>query len=1220
MKHALWLPAMVGSAAFAATAWSFGGEDIARGNPWHHENITYRALTGTDAPYDNPPVKFSNSAAEAIAWHADYIDSYLYNPVFWLEGAVDGFRAEDGEYESSVYRRTKAALVGFHDLAKLHFDDTFSNSGLQSNWERYAMGTLIGLVWASELPEDEGIAAGHHILGVSFHAVQDFYSHSSWESGTRNRCLTYFETPRETRDGLPLFAGAYEKPLSGAPAHHGAYSLSCSILRGDNMDSALGTLCSGLSPIQNTSMCDKFRACSGAQQVIARLEDPITDGQTTIWTNPPGIALDNTALARAQAPNRSLTGEDGRFLDGRDGLHFPEDRCSDIVASEGGTVCRDGVDGDLVFAGAKDLAIRATMEWADYLEIQMNQLGKGDYWNRLKSSASSPPRRFEQFEDFSKLPYQFLAAGDYPVGNPRRNLEEPASAARGWFLRLRIKTADEFGAGTDADIYARVTMPDGTREVLLDYLPTDDKEGRTTNRLLVYNDFERGDDDVYTIGPFRDRPISVSLRNESAGFTDVLEALATDFSNGISETLTDARRLLISVVGGNADLVGSRNVNYTAERLKARLGSGQFTDSLEVNGGDEGHHAVHFSVRDRASVLTEDEREDGWIAVEIRLTKLRTIKESVLDRGSNSDEPFVIFHIAPLNGLQDQSHTYLSPPFEDMDDDEEEPFPSNSETRRTVKLPPEGILVVSTAIYESDDENLNDRRELMTKFVTGMDTATQRPAAEFTDALGRSIAEDWTVASLEAYAFHRSAHPLAGPVLKATDVGEIDGGETSREFELDWSQLTDFAAAGVQPVLDLERPMPDARTLLEGTWHSNKYRCGAEIPYVGVEIGLKSDDELRDVIAVKTQAEGDECINETSGEEGQTLRGHFEDGTLVGERFIRPPPAHRPMEYDPENRALDRLPDYDDPSIHPLLGLEGNWFVTWINSDEPPAMIALTKGGARKCWDAEGGCWYHFQRDPAAAWKASFWQPGNSGASTNSDAVTVSPGGKVTVDWPYGIHGHWGGSSELSVGTGAMSGSWQYRADKTGPEVWARVGSSITEVEAVNAETSERKPVGDPVTVMTAWASENYYMRGNRSGITLRLYGANLWGVQHIFMPRYRDLEVSGYRYICEQDGEDGYSSHSNWKVCMDQGGVRGLEVHMNVWWKATSGPHELFVNGEPIPFNLVVENEPLRKPEWQPMKMEFQSCSVLKEVDRDWNDQPFTLVRQDFRPREERD
>ena len=163
----------------------------------------------------------------------------------------------------------------------------------------------------------------------------------------------------------------------------------------------------------------------------------------------------------------------------------------------------------------------------------------------------------------------------------------------------------------------------------------------------------------------------------------------------------------------------------------------------------------------------------------------------------------------------------MSPPFEDMDDGEEERFRRSQATKKIVQIPPEGIIVVSTAIYESDDENQRDRETLKTKFVTGMDQNTQRPAAEFTDTLGAAIAEDWTVDSLEVYAFHRSAYPLAGPVLGRTRVGDIDGGEVSESYELNWSKLTDFAASGVKPILKRESEMPDAKTLLQ-TQHRDK--------------------------------------------------------------------------------------------------------------------------------------------------------------------------------------------------------------------------------------------------------------------------------------------------------------------------------------------------------------------------------------------------------------
>lgn len=1197
-KH---IAAVIGLSLVATPlALGFGGEDIAFGKPWHHEDITERALQGDDDRYPTE-VKFSGGA-ESIAWHADNIDSYLYNPVFWAKGV----------YQSSVIKRTKSALVGFEDLAKLHFDDTFTTSGIRSNWERYAMGTLIGLLWASELPRDEGVAAGHHILGVSFHAVQDFYSHSNWVTDTSRRCSTYFESPVEARNGSSLWTGAYEKPLSGAPAHHGAYSLSCSALRGDTMDPAMDTLCSSLSPIQNTSVCEKFRACRGAETVLARLGEPITDGQTTIYTNPPGIALDNTALTRAQAKNRGLLDPSGSFMPLRDGLHFPEELCSDIIASQGGRVCE--MDADMIFAGTKDVAIRATIEWAEYLEQAMTAMGKRRYWNRLKSQSSSDALRYAQFEDFSKLPYQFLAAGDYPVNNPTRAAGDPPEAARGWYLRLRIKTADEFGAGTNADIHARVRTPSGTQDILLDYLPTDDKTGRTTNRILVYDDFEQGDDDAYTIGPFSERPISVQLVNDAADLGDVFDALVEDFSNGIDETLTDARQFLIGFIGGNADFVGSGGQNYSAETLKTSFaGTTMLTQYIEVDGRAEGKHHVYYTLRNRPSVLSGDERDNGWIALEVKLTTLHTVLESENDRGSNSDEPFVIFHIAPLNGRSDPSYTYLSPPFEDMDDDERAPFPSNSATRRTIKIPPEGILVLSAAVYESDDENQADRNTLKTKFETGMDQETQRPAAEFTDALGRALAEDWVVEEFSAYAFHRSALPLAGPVLDPVSVGDIDGDEVSKEYTLRWDKITDIGAAltrsDVPTILEFKRDHADAETVLHGTWHSNSYQCAETVPYIEVTVDPKNGDRDQ-IVATKTKTEDDACYNEDPAAPGQTFRGEFADGVLTGERHITPPPRDRRIEYRPDFE-LDNLPNYADTTVHPKIGLEGNWIILFSDSAEVPAFVSLTKGGARECHSDGDGCWYHFKRDPDDAWGLGVWQKdkGSAGASN----LQVDANGKVTLDWHYFTHGHWGGSSELSAGDSMMIGDWSY-GDTSGAERWFKIPSAVVETADGTDLEDRRKPVGDPIKITTNYIAHNYYMRGNRAGISLRLYGDNLWGLQRPFLPAYTDLEISGISYICNDETGTGYKSHSNWRVCLGQGGSKGIIVHMNVWPQAYSGVHTLFLNNQEIPFELDVVGEPLRDPEWQPLKMEFQNCSTLREVDRDYNDQPFLLVRQDFR------
>ncbi|MEM9054336.1 MAG: hypothetical protein AAGB16_03335, partial [Pseudomonadota bacterium] len=1177
---------------------AFGGEDIAQGKPWHHENITLRALTkptGDDAKIYDPEVIFSGSAAQAIAWHADNIDSYLYNPYFWAKGF----------FNASSNDRTTAALVGFKDLAKLHFDDTFSTGGITANWERYGMGTLIGLVWASELETaEERVAAGHHILGVSFHAIQDFYSHSNWVTNTNRRCHTYFELPEDNRTGMSLWSGAYESSLANAPAHHGAYSISCSVLRGDTMDEVLGAMCGGYSPFQNSGVCLGFKGCGGAAAIDVNLDTPITQNGVRIYLNPAGIALDNTPMSRVQAPNRSLTDRAGTFLPMKDGLHFPKERCTKIIKSELGNVCE--LDADHIFAGTKDLAIRATMEWAIYLEEQMGALGLSGYWRELKGRGSNDYGRFSQFEDFSKLPYQFLAAGDYPVGNPRREPGDAPSEAKGWFLRLRIKTANELGAGTDADIVARVKTPSRTYEQLLDYLPTNDQEGIVNNRLLVYNDFERGKDDAYVIGPFHERPVSVQLVNKSAGFGDLLDAAITDFANGVSETLTDARRMLISIVGGQADHIGDGFHRYTTEQLKPEFEStrGRYlTKKVEIRGGSDGDHDVYYLMRSVPGQLTRQQREDGWMAIEVELQKLHTIKESTVDRFSTADEPFVIFHVAGLNNLNDRAFTYMSEPFDDMDDNEQERFPNIRATRSVSKIPPEGMLAISVSMFESDDENEGDREVLKRRFVTGMDRKTQRAAAEFTDALGRAIAEDWVVDRVDVFAFQRSAYPLAGQVFSRSGIGEIEGGEESDVFELNWrNTLVDFGRRGVKPVLTFERPHPDARTVLTGKWHSKEYQCAKDIPYVGVEVELEGDDPDK-VIATKVEYEGDECVDDI--ENGKTFKGEFNDeGHLIGERYIVPPPRDRLIEFDPEN-PLHVKPDWEDPSIDPNLNLEGNWFIMFNNSSSPYMMATLSKGGGIRSHDLveEGYSHIHWSRNPDAYWSVNFWKPSDGGYYLhNSDSVNIS-GSSMKVEWPYYHLGHWGGDSELSISENSFAGQWLYGQgdnQEKGSEQWIRLVPKINAVGTPREDGEEVKPLGDPVTINTEYRGHIASLRGNRDQIVLNLYGPNLFGEHRYFISAHTDIELRGASYICNQPhgfGYEGSKLHGDWRICMQNGGgVAGLRFVMTVWPRATSGPHVIYVNDQEVPFNLNVINEPLREAEWQDMEMVFESCSVLRE------------------------
>ncbi len=1194
------LGCVAGLLSSVGTAYGFGGEDMARGLPWHHEDITVFALSGDDPYYPND-ARFEEGAAKSIAWHADNIDSYLYNPLFWARG-------------TNPDERTQAALVGFENLAKLHFDDTFTTDGIQANWQRYAAGTLTGLYWASLQGEDGDLAAGHNILGVSFHAVQDFYSHSNWVTDTRRRCFTYFETEKDYRNGVPLYSGVYEAARSGAQDHHGAYSFSCSIFAQEAIRDPLDIVCSGYSPMQNASMCDSFRACRGAQAIDVQLKSPLPlPNSATIYLEPKGIALDNTHMSKAQAKHRNLVDERGDFREGRDGMHFTDQRCPDIIRAKE-TIQSCDADTERVFAGVKDLAIRATIEWAEYLEEAMTALGDDQrrYWNRLKSSSSWTEDNIEaaerQFETFSQLPYQFLAAGPYPVGNPRVQDRATAHNSNGWYLRMRIRTADEWFAGTNADIYADVKTANGVESFRLDYLPHDDQEGRTNSAILIYNDFETGRDDVYTIGPVTSgRPVSVTLRNEDKGAGDVFEAIYNDLVNGIDHTLTDLRQFVIGFIGGNADYVGQKVKAYRVEDLREL---GLFgSDKLEVRGGDEGDHDVLYNIIQRPDLLTRKQREDGYIAVRIALRDLHTINESKVDRGTDSDEPFVLFQVTPLSGREgEESFAYVSPPFEDMDDDEKKPFPLRSQLYKEMILPPEGMVVVAAKIFESDSENQFDRNTMLREFVTNLDEATQRPAGEFLDALNASIAEDWTPQDIDIFAFQRGRYPMAGQVLERTSLEEIEGGETSDELVLRWNKLVDLLKT--EAVLDVEREHPDANQVLEGIWYSNAYWCGETQKYQKVEIKTESEGG-NTITATKLEADGDECV----GAGDVTFEGEFENGVITGKRHIVPPPYERRKSfvYPDGDSQYDPIPDYADPDIHPRLDLEGNWQINWANAEVPSARAVLSKGGEWACKHREDpqGCWYAFYRNPTAEWQIRHYSgPGSAGTSSSVD---ISPGGQMKIKWGYYTLGHWGGNSQLAASSdNRISGNWTYGEDEGGGENWERVHAKVTHIGTVKNGETTRVRLGETLTLDTKYVNHVFSMRGNRSTVYLDLYGENMWGLHRYHIPWLSDIEIARPSYICAPGSE--YAMHLDWQVCESGGGTIGMRFPLNIWTRAESKEHTLFFDDQEIKFTLNVEGEPERDPHEQPMRMGLMDCGELEELDRDWQDHPFRLVRHEIK------
>ncbi|MGC8785600.1 MAG: hypothetical protein ACP5RN_14605, partial [Armatimonadota bacterium] len=453
-----WLLVVSAVVAFAFVvcprAVAFSGEDILHGNPWYHQLLTERAAQACG---------FSPAAIETLKWHADYIDSYAYNPLWWADGGLS---------------RLKVSLATYDSLAKLHFDDLFSTLQVEANWKRILAGTLAGLLWAKE---QDDVSAAQNILGVSLHAIQDFYAHSNWVDAPDRRNRTWFEVPPEERRRMSLWTGAYEKPVQLGIKPHGKIEPAATLLKMSGVSQIMPLVCSPFSPLSNSGLCETWKKVQDGTPIQPQVLG-VRVPDNFVYLSPPGIALDSRWVANIAVQVRGVT----------------------------------DVTGEQLFETALALAERTSVQWLQILEAQMNALGAGEFWRKVKSTGFAPNERTRQYEHYNKMPYTFLSAGQYPT---------PAFRVAGddqFFLRVRLRTASQVGSGTDADIYLEA----GGQKFLLDYMPR-------ANPILAVNDFEAGDDMVYVVGPFASLPETITLRNDAATGWEVVESLGRAFVEGV---------------------------------------------------------------------------------------------------------------------------------------------------------------------------------------------------------------------------------------------------------------------------------------------------------------------------------------------------------------------------------------------------------------------------------------------------------------------------------------------------------------------------------------------------------------------------------------------------------------------------------------------------------------------------------------------------------------
>lgn len=712
-----WIVALIISTT--PNVYSFSGEDPVNGNPWYHELMT---KTGSSE------AGFTTDASATIAWHADYVDSYLYNPLFWAQGGLD---------------RYKVSLATAKDLSKLHFDDLFSTDRVMQMWNRHMSGTIIGLLWALE---HNDVAAAQHVIGVSCHVLQDLYSHSNWMDDPSRRTRTWFEVSEVEKRSVHLWTGYYEQPAETGILPHGKIAPACVIL--DQSD-AMDALCSAFSPLNTTSLCLEYDRCK--QGLTDRPESVlgIPVPENTIYFAPPGIALDSKWTSRIAIMVRNIN--------------------------------EPGLTGDSLFNMAVTLATRTTTQWLSVLQqVITAEAGGSAFWTKLKTE-STWDLRTAQFEAYNKRYFQFLTSGPYP---PESNSED-----NGYYLRLRLSTGDVTGGGTDADIIVKAEA----KEFLLDNNPR-------ANPILNYNDFETGDDDVYVVGPFDSLPSQIVIENKDADAGDVASSLWNSFTSSVTDVINNMESYLLSIIGGNADLVAQNKIVWTGTSLNSITTAGSaFT--VRLNGGDEGDYEVYGTIKK----VSSDQENTTY---SISLSTLHCISESDWDRGSDSDEPFVLALLAPLPGADLK---YRTEPYNDVDDGENNTI---NYTFPDVTVPTGfGAIFLSLLQMESDDESGSARDQALNQLGAQTENATADEERDFIDNLGAAVAADWYLQNIEVFAFRRGPiTPASGLVLNSAVGAWIDGG-SSRTFSLNKSGFKEWPI-NIPQLASMTTPVHYAKKML----------------------------------------------------------------------------------------------------------------------------------------------------------------------------------------------------------------------------------------------------------------------------------------------------------------------------------------------------------------------------------------------------------------------
>lgn len=232
-------------------------------------------------------------------------------------------------------------------LKTLHFDDLPNNEQVVRLWQRYTSGTAAAVIFAWKRDD---IPAARNAIGLSLHAMQDFYSHSNWVDEPDRRAVAWPDLSVDARNDQHLWTGSFERAPAAGRRPHGALRFGPAWRH------------RSVSAIQHPA---RVLGLSWLTQLV-RAE--------------PGIALDTRWQSRLGVRERGVT----------------------------------DATGDELFSVALQLARTTGAAWLSRMGEMMNEVGGGEFWRRVGQGPPVPRARRRQFEDLTQLPFALAAIGSYP--------------------------------------------------------------------------------------------------------------------------------------------------------------------------------------------------------------------------------------------------------------------------------------------------------------------------------------------------------------------------------------------------------------------------------------------------------------------------------------------------------------------------------------------------------------------------------------------------------------------------------------------------------------------------------------------------------------------------------------------------------------------------------------------------------------------------------------